>query len=144
MSRYTFRMEKVLRVRRLQEDAARAGVGAARSAERGADTALAGSLEHYRELADSSVLATHSAPAFLGHLDRVAFRATGVTLAQERRRVAVEATAAALTEWRETNRRVEALERLDERRRDEHGIEVRRAEDAGVDELLVARARRSA
>ena len=47
-------------------------------------------------------------------------------------------------EWAAARQRVAALERLEERRRDEHAIEVRRAEDRLVDDLVVARHARGA
>lgn len=139
MKRYEFRMAKVLRVRRLQEDAARAGVAVARSAERDAETAVAASQEHYRGLAGNA--AATSATDFLGQRDRVAYRATGVRLAEGRLSTATDATAQAVAGWRVTHQRVEALERLDERRRDDYGVELRRFEDAAVDEIVVSRAR---
>lgn len=139
MKRYEFRMAKVLRVRRLQEDAARAGVAVARSAEREAETAVAASQEHYRGLAAD--VANASAMDFLSQRDQVAFRATGVRLAEGRLSTATDATAQAVAGWRVTHQRVEALERLDERRREDHGVELRRFEDAAVDEIVVSRAR---
>ena len=139
MKRYEFRMAKVLRVRRLQEDAARAGVAVARSAERAAEAAVTESQEHYRGLA--SDLPPGSATDFLGQRDRVAFRATGVRLAEGRLSTATDATAQAVAGWRVTHQRVEALERLDERRREDHDVELRRFEDAAVDEIVVSRAR---
>ena len=141
MKRYEFRMHKVLRVRRLQEDAARAALAGARRVEQESQLALSESQEHYGAL---SVPAAESAVAFLGLRERAAHRATGVRLAEGQRQVAAEQTAAAVATWHERNRRVDALERLDGRRRDEYDIERRRAEDATVDEIVVSRARRTA
>ena len=139
MKRYTFRMEQVLRVRRLQEDAARAGVAVARTAERQAEAALASSNEYYMSL--DIPTAPAAATSFLGSRDRGALRATGVRIAEGHLSTAVEATTQAVTDWRATHQRVEALERLDDRRRDEYGVELRRFEDATVDEIVVSRAR---
>lgn len=141
MKRYEFRMSKVLRVRRLQEDAARAAVAGARRAEQQAQVALDESQQHYGALSGP---AAGSAAAFLGLRERAAHRATGVRLAQGHRQVAADETVTAVATWHESNRRVDALERLDDRRRDEYDIELRRAEDAVVDEIVVSRARRNA
>ena len=141
MKRYEFRMEKVLRVRRLQEDAARAGVAAARRSEQDSQLALEASQEHYSAL---SAAPSGSAAAFLGLRERAAHRATGVRLAEGQRHVAAEFTAAAVATWHESNRRVDALERLDARRREEYDVEARRDEDAAVDEIVVSRARSNA
>ena len=142
MKRYEFRMAKVLRVRRLQEDAARAGIAVARMAEQRASDAVAGSYDHYRGLSPANPAAP--AAAFLGLRDQASYRATAVRLAEGHLQVAAEATEQAVSVWHESHRRVEALERLDERRRDEHQIEARRAEDAAVDEIVVSRARANA
>ena len=142
MKRYSFRMAKVLRVREIQEDAARAGVAVARTAEQRAQVALEQSRDHYAALVlDGSA---QSAAAFLGLRERASHRATAVNLADGNRRIAADATAEAITAWHEANRRVDALERLDSRRREEYGIEFRRFEDAAVDELVVSRARSNA
>ena len=138
MKKYSFRMSKVLRVRELQEEMARAGVATARSAEQQAQVALDSSVDHYRSL---DVAAPQTAMAFLGLRDQASHRAGAVGVAQGNRRIAADATAAAVATWHESNRRVDALERLDERRRDEYEVEVRRYEDAAVDEIVVARAR---
>ena len=47
-------------------------------------------------------------------------------------------------EWMAARQRVEALERLETRRRAEHALEVQRAEDRLVDDLVVARHARGA
>lgn len=139
MKRYSFRMEQVLRVRRLQEDVARAGVAIARSAERDAEIVLASSNEYYMSLETPAEAA--DATSFLGQRDRGALRATGVRLAEGQLSTATEATAAAIEDWHATHQRVEALERLDDRRREEYDVELRRYEDATVDEIVVSRAR---
>ena len=139
MKRYEFRMAKVLRVREIQEEAARAGVATAQVAQRRAEQALESSQAHYRGLAGPA--SPQDASAFLALREQASHRATAVRLADGNRQVAADATVSAIATWQETNRRVDALERLDERRREEYGIEVRRAEDATVDEIVVARAR---
>jgi flagellar export protein FliJ len=42
-------------------------------------------------------------------------------------------------DWAATQRRVAALERLEERRREEHALHARRDEDRLVDDIVVAR-----
>ncbi len=139
MKRYAFRMAKVLRVRELQEELARAGVATARAHEQRAQAAFDASVEHYSSLAGA--LAPQSAASFLGLRYQASFRASAVGVAKGNRRVAADATASAVATWHDSNRRVDALERLDERRREEYGVELRRYEDAAVDEIVVARAR---
>jgi flagellar export protein FliJ len=41
--------------------------------------------------------------------------------------------------WAATRRRVAALERLEDRRREEHALQARRDEDRLVDDIVVAR-----
>ena len=139
MKRYEFRMAKVLRVRQIQEEAARAGVAVAQAAQRRAELALEASQEHYRGLGTPAT--AQDAAAFLALREQASHRATAVRLADGNRQVAADATVTAVATWQDSNRRVDALERLDERRREEYGIELRRDEDATVDEIVVARAR---
>lgn len=141
MKRYQFRAEKVLRIRRLQEDIARATVVGARRDEDAAQTGLDASQQRYSEL--SSPPSAQTSAAFLMVRAQAGHRANAVTLARQHRQAAAEATAAALGSWRAAHRKVEGLERLDERRRADRHVEVRRDEDAQADEIVVARARRA-
>ena len=142
MKRYQFRAEKVLRVRRLQEDIARAGVAAARHEEQAARAAVTASQEQYAQLLLTGESQTIS--AFLASREQAVQRAVAVTTAQAHQRAAEHTTAVAVDTWHDAHRKVDGLERLDERRRDEYAVEAGRAQDAVVDEIVVARARRSA
>ena len=135
-------MEKILRVRRMQEDAARAAVAQARIVEKSAAEKLAASRRHCEAL--STVEPATSPTEFLALRDRGDFRAQAVGLAGERRRSAADQTAGAVNGWHVTHRRVDALERLDERRREDYAIEAQRDEDALVDDIVTSRVRRSA
>lgn len=141
MRRYEFRAEKVLRIRRLQEDMARAAVADARRAEVAAQATVDASQQRYAELATAH--SAQSSAAFLMAREQAGHRASAVTIARERRHEAGQVTTSALGTWHDANSKVQGLERLDERRRTEHHIEVRRDEDAQADEIVVARARRS-
>jgi flagellar export protein FliJ len=142
MKKYDVRLEKILRVRRMQEDAARAAVAQARTAEQSAAEKLEASRRHCEALA--AVEPATSISDFLALRDRGGFRAQAVGLAGQRRRSAADQTAGAVNVWHDTHRRVDALERLDERRREDYAIEAQRHEDAVVDEIVTSRARRSA
>lgn len=142
MKRYEFRAEKVLRVRRIQEDIARAGVAAARLEEQTARAAVAASQERYSQLLLAGE--SQSMTAFLASREQAVQRAVAVTTAQAQQRSAEDITATAITTWHDAHRKVDGLERLDGRRRDEYAVEAGRAQDAVVDEIVVARARRTA
>ena len=142
MKRYQFRAEKVLRVRRLQEDIARAGVAAARQQEQAARDALSASQQRYAQLQSGGVQQTTT--AFLASREQAVHRATAVVSAQQQTRTAHDATAQSLALWHDAHRKVDGLERLDERRREDYAIEAGRAQDAAVDEIVVSRARRLA
>jgi flagellar export protein FliJ len=142
LKRYEFRMAKVLRVRRMQEDAARAAVAQARLVEKAAAEKLAASQEHYAALV--TVQPGASTLEFMALRDRGEFRASAVSIADMRRQFAADQALGAVDQWHAAHRRVDALERLDERRRDEYAIEEQRDQDATVDEIVTSRARRSA
>lgn len=141
MKHYQFRAAKVLRIRRLQDDIARAAVADARRQEAAAQAGVDASQQRYAEL--TVVAPAQSPAAFLMAREQAGHRASAVVLARQRRQSATEATATALDSWHDAHRRVQGLERLEERGRADHHIEVRRDEDAQVDEIVIARARRS-
>ena len=141
MKRYEFRAEKVLRIRRLQEDMARAAVAGARRDEDVAQARVDASQRRYSAL--SMTAPAQSSAAFLMAREQVGHRAGAVTVARQLHQAAAEATAEALSSWHDANRKVQGLERLDERRRADHHVEVRRDEDAQADEISVSRARRA-
>jgi flagellar FliJ protein len=140
--RYRFRLEAVLRVRRLQEDVARAALADATAA---VDAAMA---QEGRARAWLDALRAHPAPdgpaawdaqrrVQLTAADELVSRASDVTHARAAQQACQRELAAART-------RVRALERLDERRRAEHGREVARHEERAADDLVTSRYRRPA
>jgi flagellar FliJ protein len=137
MKRFRFRLDQVLNVRRVQEDRARfelltanrdAHLAATRVEERLADYEQRRLPLGPRPYADfeRAVFLSDSGAAAVGTA-RVAYR-DALVVVDERR-----------SDWTDARRRVAALERLEDRRRAEHAIEVQRAEDQLVDDLVVAR-----
>lgn len=137
MKRYQFRLEPVLRVRRIEQDTVQTAVAAAHRALGEALETLQASVARY----DSRPAAAGArpAPAWLAERTIVGLTAASVVAAG----VAREVAAAGLEERRAAlhaaRRRVTALERLDERRRDEHALQTQRDEAVEVDELVTAR-----
>ena len=139
MKRYRFRLDSVLRVRRLQEDVARG--------------ALARADVHVVETQAALVVARD----WLTELDHrpvpgqpVAWEARRTLVLRaadeiDARRADVDVAAAARQErqgeLRDARRRVRALERLDERRREEHRLEAARQDERVVDDLVTSRFR---
>lgn len=137
MKRYRFRLEQVLRVRRVQADQAAAALGLARRSE--AD-AVAAEQSRLHALAERSRPAgSYSAGQLL--VERAVWDAELDSL----HRLAAARVAAGLVtgerrdEWTVTSRRVKALELLDDRRREEHRVETDRAEARRVDDLVASR-----
>ena len=137
MKRFQFRLGQVLRVRRLQEDQARANLLVANKAARRAEQVVD------ERLAEYATRAIPAGPQSYDAFERALFlldsAAAGVTLARAAHREALDFVEERRNEWLDARRRVAALERLEERRRVEHDIEVRRDEDRFVDDLVVAR-----
>lgn len=140
MRRFRFRLETVLRVRRVQEDLARAELMTANHAahERAALVAARTAEYDARELPSG----VHSYDTFALQTFRWDAAAGAVTTARAAHRDAMAVVADRRRDWSEARARVAALERLEERRRADHALEVRRAEDRLVDDLVVARHRR--
>jgi flagellar export protein FliJ len=137
LKRFHFRLEQVLRVRRLQEDIARGALMAAHHAARQSADRLNERLEEYAAVSRPSGAQTYDA------FNRMQFRldnaAGAITIARAEYRQSLELVDARRAEWTAARQRVAALERLEARRRDEYAVEARRAEDRLVDDLVVAR-----
>jgi len=142
MRRFHFRLAQVLHVRRVQEDQARYALMAAN----GAATLAARRVEE--RLDDYARRSLPIGPQSYADFERAVFlldsAAGAVGTARAAYAEALDVVATKRGEWTETRRRVAALERLEERRRAEHEIEVRRAEDRLVDDLVVCRYARGA
>jgi len=133
--RYVFRLATVLRVRRAEEQRARAALMVA-------NASLVGAIED-RDEADAryrAQLTTVSDAASLVR-ERCDAELAAATLERAQRRVSRAASEAALArvEWSGAARRVAMLERLDERRRAEHLESERRREAVAVDDLVAGR-----
>jgi flagellar biosynthesis chaperone FliJ len=137
MKRFRFRLDQVLHVRRVQEDRARFEL---LSANRDAHLAA---VRVDERLADYAGRRMPTGPQSHADFERAVFLldsgAASVGVARASHRDALDVVDARRTDWTDARRRVAALERLEERRRTEHAIEVQRAEDQLVDDLVVAR-----
>jgi flagellar biosynthesis chaperone FliJ len=137
--RFRFRLETVLRVRRVQEEQARARVMVANRAVALAALEVDDRAERYAALPRPAGVQTYrEAEAALFRLDA---GAGAVEWARGEHAQAVEHAQEELARWARTEQRVRALERLHDRAREEHATEVRRAEDRLTDELTTTRAR---
>lgn len=137
MKRYRFRLEHVLRVRSLQEEQARQRVRIARMQASAAEAEVA-----VRSLAYAQ-RGPLAGPADLDAqmVDRSDWQLTadGVRAARDRAEVAALLVEQRVLEWQVAATKVEALERLDERRRDEHLLDARHEEAVEVDDLVTGR-----
>ena len=137
MRRYAFRLQPVLRLRRSEQDRARAALLAV-VAQLGAEQ---------DELAARRAACVGRAPLPAGASTAQFLQEQSVRAAlaravgeQERRLRAVdEAREVARREWTRTAERVGALERLEERQRAEHRLAELREDDRTTDELVVSR-----
>jgi len=121
---------------------ARAALMTARQTARTAAELLNARIEDYTSASRPSGTQTYDDfNRTQSHLDNAAGAITSARGVYSR---AVEVVDTRHNEWAAARQRVAALERLEARRRDEHAIEVRRAEDRLVDDLVVARHARGA
>jgi flagellar export protein FliJ len=142
LRKFRFRLEQVLRVRRLQEDQARAALLNANRTAREAARHVEERLAEY----GSRAFPEGSQP--YDEFERALFMldtaAGAVEVARHDYRDACIVVDERRDAWTSARRRVAALERLEARRREEHALEARRAEDRLVDDLVVARFARGA
>jgi flagellar FliJ protein len=137
MKKFRFRLDQVLRVRRVQEDQAKAALMGANHAARQAAVQVETRLAEYTTRGFPS--GPQSYEQFEHSLFMLDSAAGAVDVARVAHRDALEVVADRRVDWTGARRRVAALERLEDRRRDEHALEMRRAEDRLVDDLVVAR-----
>lgn len=137
MKRYRFRLAAVLRVRRIEEEKAVLALAGARS---GAEQAAAA--EHAAETRYANAPASEGPMNTATYLTKRALTeaaAKSVVTARQRRVEAELVLDGARQGWVEAKGRVTGLERLDERRREEHWQASLRAEASAADELVMAR-----
>ena len=137
MKQFRFRLEQVLRVRRIQEDRERAALMVANRNAREAALQVEQRFEEY------TARPRPSGPQSIDDFERTLFMldtaAGAIGVARGEHRVAVAVVDEQREMWSAARMRVHALERLEDRRRAEYEIEMRRAEDRLVDDLVVAR-----
>jgi flagellar protein FliJ len=137
MKKFRFRLDQVLHVRRVQEDRARAEL---LTANRDAHLASVRVDERLHDYAGRGLpLGPQSFAAFERAVFLLDAGAAGVEVARATHRDAQSVVEERRIDWTAARRKVAALERLEERRRAEHAVEVQRAEDTLVDDLVVAR-----
>lgn len=137
MKRYQFRLEPVLRVRRIEEDVARGALAAAQVQLAEADAWLAATSSRYEGRATPGGPAP--ATSWLAGRAAVDLAAASVLAAGSRRAEATQQLDQQREALGQARQKVSALERLDERHRDEHAVAARRDEDATVDDLVTSR-----
>lgn len=142
VKRYSFRLEPVLRVRRIEEERAVLELAAAHRGLAEAEATLERRLDRYGEVP------VPVGPVPVDQLLRMRARLDGVAasvVSAGTNRLRAEAVVDLRRQsWSDAATRVAALERLDERRRDEHAKEAQRQELVEVDDMVVARAGRAA
>lgn len=142
MKRFRFRLEQVLRIRRLQEDMAR---GALMQAHRDARAAADRVNTRVADYGDATRPHGEQPLAVFNRLHFELDTAAGaITFARAEYQHALRVVEDRRADWAAAHQRVAALERLETRRREEHAIETRRADDRLVDDLVVARHSRGA
>jgi flagellar FliJ protein len=137
MKRYAFRLAKVLRVRRIEEEQAAAQLAAARAAAVPAAAKEAGAAHALAARCARGGL--QPAVSFLAWAETTMLAGEALSDA----RADVEATDEELEdrrqEWSSAAARVSALEHLDERGRDAHELERRRDEAKTTDDIVNTR-----
>jgi len=137
VKRYAFRLEQVLRVRRIQEDQAKAAVVGARR-----DVALAAEVVETRLAAyrgHQGVLGPVSQARFAADRAMHELRADAVDVAREREHHLAGVVEIRVGELSQAAQRVKGLERLDERRREDYAVELGRDTDREADDVITAR-----
>lgn len=142
MTGYRFRLEPVLRVRRLQEERARASLAMARRAEQDA-VSESGRRRGLMAAARDAGLPDGSRLAWSAARDSQDRLAAAVMVSQMAEAHAADLAIGNLAHWEEAAVALRTLERLDEGSREVWAEEQRRLEQRDLDELTSARAARN-
>lgn len=137
MRRYHFRLESVLRVRRLQAEAALGEFARATSEVARCDAIVSARLKEYGP--PGFVISEAATPDYLTTVATRARRGEAVILAHQGSVAAREMQEARRAAWQVSERRVQALERLDDRLREEHALDALRGEEREMDDVVVSR-----
>jgi len=137
MKKYTFSLSKVLRVRRIQEDQAAAKLAAARNAAAGAAAKEVGAAHALASRCARGGL--QSAASFLAWTETMMLAGEALSDAKAEVQAAEEEVEVRRDDWSSAATRVSALEHLDERGREAHGLEQRREETKIVDDIVTVR-----
>lgn len=135
--RYRFRLESVLRVRRIEEDRAAGALAFANVEARNAATERAARQAAYAALPSLAVRA--GTEDFVVDRWRRSAAAASVAGGLADEAAALEVVDERRTDWSAAAQRTSALERLDGRRREEHELAAGRDETIAVDELVTGR-----
>ena len=137
MKKYKFRLDTVMRVRRTEEDLAKAQLAQANARVAEAVAMVDARLAHYAALPPSG--GAGSTATFMASRFRQETAAAAVVAAKVARVAALQDAEAYRQVWSKKASEVSVLERLDERRRTEHVLEAARQADIEVDDIVVGR-----
>jgi flagellar export protein FliJ len=136
--KYRFRLDAVLRVRRIQEELARQDLALANREQAQARQHLErrAALHAGRPSGPSE----ETSDAFLARRSASAVSAAAVSAARANWQMAVDAAAIRREGWAGAKSRLRSLERLDERHRELHDLDAARDEQRELDDLSSGRA----
>lgn len=144
MKKYSFRLETVRRVRRAQETVAKAELSRANNEVASAIAVVEARVADYENSLSSS--AQSGSTGTIVRVDAFMQRRYFNDLSAQAVAAARSSLAAAQLEaqakreaWSDTAKKVKALDRLDERRREEHQLAYNRELDAEVDDIVTGR-----
>ena len=137
MKKYKFRLDTVLRVRRTEEDLAKAELARANARVAEAVALVDARLTHYAAL--PVAVGGGSTATFMSSRFRQDAAARAVVAAKAARVAALQDAEAYRAAWSHKAQQVSVLERLDDRRRTEHALEAARQADLEVDDIVVTR-----
>lgn len=133
MKRYKFRLEAVRRVRRTQEEMAKAVLAQANTEVREAEAVVEARMADYQRSLDNPAGSTAQSLMAARHMASLSWQS--VLAARAQVEVAQAKADECKASYMEAAQRVKALDRLDERRREEYRIEYDREVQADMDDL---------
>ena len=142
MKKYSFRLEQVRRVRRTQEQLAKSALATANNAVTASVHVVEQRMAEYSATATAASFGAAGSGDFLRSRHFGALSSQAVVASLQAKMLAEAEANVKRAEYAEAAKKLKALDRLDERRREEYSIEYEREIEKEVNDIVVSRAAR--
>lgn len=139
MKKYSFRLNNVLRIRRIEESVAKSELAKANNEVQNAIAAVEQRVADYEASLTATAMTRSTVDSFMRTRYFNELSSKAVIAAKVARNSAAAEAAIKRAAFTESARKVKALDRLDERAREDYALEAQREADRELDDLVTSR-----